>query len=202
MMKFLYLETVDNGIFTETGLLFHNKSSRLFMITDTLPQESIAALCHKWKVRELALQTPVFVLALLTLIILAAACAKKPSNWWTDAELLKFMKDSSKIDIVFRTEYSANKVHHPAETLEITGKDAIHSLVSPIALVPKKPCNCAHDQGLVFWKDDIPLHVSICNHCFDIRVGKRIRNYEMPPVWYKTFQELAAKHNKKTNLDL
>lgn len=149
------------------------------------------------------MKAPAWLLSLLTLILFVPACTpgNTPSNSWTDAELLAFIQKCERVELVFRPDFSQNKVDHPAETLELTDKDAIGDFVSRIALVPKKPCNCAHLQQIIFRKDETALRASICSHCFDICFDRRTRNFEMPKTLYETFQQLAVKHNKKTSFD-
>ncbi len=147
-----------------------------------------------------------FILAIVLLVSLASFSwlryySETPSNWWSDARFLDFIQNSTKIEIIFRQQYSGNKIHHPAETLEITDRDAIDEFVSAIRLIPKKSCECAHLQGVIFWKDGVSLRASICNHCFDIGDKRWVRNYQMPPKLYETFLQLAKEHNKKIRLD-
>lgn len=146
------------------------------------------------------------LLAVVILILLASFVwlrnySPTPSSWWPDARFLDFIENSSKIEIIFFQKYSMNKIDHPAETLEITDEDAIRKFASLVKLVPKKPCECAHHQGIVFWKDGVSLRVTICDHCFDIGTTRWVRNYQMPPPLYETFLQLAKKHNKKTAFD-
>jgi len=142
----------------------------------------------------------VAILMLLASFVWLRNYSPTPSSWWPDARFLDFIKNSSKIEIIFRQGYS-DKVNHPAETLEITDEDAIREFASLVKLVPKKSCECAHLQGVIFWRDGVSLRATICEHCFDIGTTRWVRNYQMPPQLYETFLQLAKKHNKKTAFD-
>jgi hypothetical protein len=150
------------------------------------------------------MKKPAWLLSLLPLALLVSACSQSnaPSNSWTDAQLLDFMRGCERIEVVFRPAYLAEEVDHPAETLELTDSNEVRRLVSQVALVSKEACACEHGQAMIFWQDKTALRVSICSHCFDIHVDERIRHYKMPEPLYATFKNLAVQHNKKTSFDL
>lgn len=124
-----------------------------------------------------------------------------PSDSWTDAQFLEFIQGCGRIELVIRPEYSSNKINHPAETLELTDKDSIRRLVSQVSLVHKEACACEHGQAMFFRQGSTVLRVSICSHCFDIHIGKKIRHYKMPETLYAAFKGLAVEHDKKINFD-
>lgn len=147
------------------------------------------------------MKAPRLALMLLVLAAFVPACRESPSDHWTNDQLLEFIQRCERIELVFRPEYSKNRIDYQAETLELTDKDSIHRLVSQIALVPKEACNCEHGQAMAFWQNNTVLRVSICSHCFDIRVGERIKHYKMPETLYATFKNLAVEHDKRVDFD-
>jgi hypothetical protein len=83
-------------------------------------------------------------------------------------------------------------------TFALTNQTELQRIIGLIEFHPKKPCECGpHLYEATFQRNNGPVHVSFCNHCFDVlgeqSTGSKPRytEYAMPKEFYAEFRRLA-----------
>jgi hypothetical protein len=84
----------------------------------------------------------------------------------------------------------------------VSAPDEVARILSSIRLQPKEPCACGHIYEATFQKPSGQVHVSFCDHCFDVLGGTNgdsyegARLYKMPKAFYGEFRRIAETHEK------
>ena len=84
----------------------------------------------------------------------------------------------------------------------VASSDEVGRLLSSIHLQRKEPCACGHIYEAIFQKPTGQIHVSFCDHCFDVLDGKSgdsyegARLYKMPKGFYGEFRRIAQTREK------
>ena len=109
-------------------------------------------------------------------------------------ELLEFIRGAEKVQGIV--------IDHrpPRVAFELSTPAAVQSIVSLLALEPKRACNCKHCVGMILHKGQSSLFVEVCDHCLVVwpPSGRR-QHYTMPKALWARFCELLRKHRE--NLD-